>query len=84
MKKLPTLNMQDWLDAEAEIYNVNRQRPEGSITVNEYAKVRGTGQRSARECLTKMVEIGKATKIRWKSHDGRPVNVYTLNKKNGK
>ena len=80
MKKLPDITMKDWLDAEAQYQaqcKVKPPQPKGSITVEQFAEMKGIKYSRARSILCEMMESGAVSRKSWYGSRW----VYVLQKK---
>lgn len=78
-KELPTITINEWLQAEQDLA-MNRAEPQpgGSMTAEQYALATGRSMGHARKVLVELVNVGKATRQRWHSGTSGPRFVYTL------
>lgn len=73
-------SLPDWLEAEEESKN-NEPQPEGSITVEQYAELRGCSVIRARVILSELRQKGLARSEKWATGRSGTRNVYWLKPK---
>jgi hypothetical protein len=76
------ISVSEWMEAEARMTrDQSRPRPAGSITVQEYAQMRGVTRSHARVILQSLCMAGEARVEKWLPGRKPPTMVYWLIKK---
>jgi hypothetical protein len=81
MKRVPEITVDDWLKAEEEVRIKGEAKPKGSITVEEYSKMRQLSPSRSQTILNIMCKAGVARCERWANGTNGCRKVYWLVKK---
>jgi hypothetical protein len=76
------ISVSEWMEAEARARESNTHpKPPGSITVEEFARMRGISRAHAQTILRSLYMAGEATREKWLPGNRPPMMVYWLVKK---
>jgi hypothetical protein len=76
------ISVSEWMEAEARARESNAHpKPSGSITVEEYARMRGISRAHAQSILRSLSMAGEAKREKWLPGNRPPMMVYWLVKK---
>jgi hypothetical protein len=76
------ISVSEWMEAEARMRGAQAHpKPSGSITVEEFARMRGISRAHAQTILRSLYMAGEATREKWLPGNRPPMMVYWLVKK---